>query len=74
MAELRKRYDSLTRREQEVMTFVAGGLANKQIAAEMNIGESTVKPYLGRLMQKRGAESLADLVSVADNVDNFSKA
>jgi FixJ family two-component response regulator len=67
-AELRKRYESLTRREQDVLGFVFRGLANKQIAAEMNISEPTVKLHRGQMMQKMGAESLADLIRMAEKL------
>jgi FixJ family two-component response regulator len=56
------RLTRLTRREQEVMTFVIAGLLNKQIAAELGISEETVKIHRGRMMQKLGVESVADLV------------
>ncbi|HEY6256784.1 MAG TPA: response regulator transcription factor [Xanthobacteraceae bacterium] len=57
---------SLTPREREVMTFVAAGLMNKQIAGEMQLAEITVKLHRGSVMRKMGAKSLADLVRMAD--------
>ena len=68
IAQVRARRESLTDREQEVLRFVVLGLANKQIAAEMNISESTVKLHRGRMMRKMGAESLADLVRMAQKL------
>jgi FixJ family two-component response regulator len=68
MRELQNRYESLTAREQEVMEQVVSGLLNKQIAAELNIAEYTVKIHRGRVMRKMHAESLADLVRMAENL------
>ena len=68
MRKLQSRYESLTAREQEVMQQVVSGLLNKQIAAELNITEYTVKIHRGRVMRKMHAESLADLVRMAENL------
>ena len=57
---------SLTSREREVMTFVAEGLLNKQIAAKLGITEITVKVHRGHMMQKMKARSLIDLLEMAD--------
>ena len=65
MRELRERYESLTPREQQVMQEVVSGLLNKQIAAELNITEFTVKIHRGHAMRKMRAGSLADLVRMA---------
>ena len=67
MHELRRRYESLTAREQEVMQLVISGLLNKQIAAELTITEDTVKFHRGHVMRKMCADSLADLVRMAEN-------
>jgi FixJ family two-component response regulator len=67
-AELRRRYESLTPREREVMARVTAGLANKQIAAELRASEITVKVRRGRVMRKMRAESLADLVKIAERL------
>lgn len=71
--ELRARYESLTPREQQVMRQVVSGLLNKQIAAELNITEYTVKIHRGRVMGKMQADSLADLVRMAENLGIRSK-
>ena len=63
---LRAQSNSLTAREKEVMGFVTAGLLNKQIDAEMDITEVTVKMHRGNIMRKMQARSLADLVRMAD--------
>jgi len=68
MHELRRRYESLTAREQEVMQLVISGLLNKQIAGELTITEDTVKFHRGHVMRKMCADSLADLVRMAENL------
>lgn len=67
--ELRERYDALSKREQQVMSFVCRGLMNKQAAAEIGISEITVKVHRHNVMKKLGAKSLPDLVRMADMLD-----
>lgn len=67
-AELRNRYESLSSREQEVMALVVRGLLNKQIAGELGTVEATVKLHRGRVMQKMQADSLADLIRMAQRL------
>jgi FixJ family two-component response regulator len=65
---LRSLFETLTQREREVLTMVAAGLMNKQIAAEIGVAEITVKVHRGRVMKKMGARSLADLVRMAEAI------
>ncbi|CAB3809147.1 Response regulator protein TmoT [Paraburkholderia ultramafica] len=66
LAALRSVYGSLTSREKEVMAFVVAGLMNKQIAAQMNLSEITVKIHRGQVMKKMEARSVPDLVRKAE--------
>jgi FixJ family two-component response regulator len=65
-AVVRSQFESLTPREQEAMGLVTAGLMNKQVAAEMGVSEITVKVHRGNVMRKMKANSLADLVMIAD--------
>lgn len=65
-SDLRIRYESLTRREQEVMAMATSGLLNKQIAGELELSEVTVKIYRGSAMKKMRAKSFAELVKIAE--------
>jgi FixJ family two-component response regulator len=68
MAELRRRYESLTKREREVMKLVVSGLLNKQIAGELGSSEVTVKMHRGQVMRKMKAQSLVQLVRMAEKI------
>ncbi|TAJ73218.1 MAG: response regulator transcription factor [Phenylobacterium sp.] len=65
-ARLNECYRRLTPREREVMGFVVTGLMNKQVAARMDLSEITVKIHRGNVMRKMEAQSLADLVRMAE--------
>lgn len=68
VSDLRKCYGTLTQREREVMALVASGLRNKQIAAEMNLSEITVKIHRGQAMRKMESSSFADFVLKAKSL------
>src|SRR5260221_850210 len=68
MRTLRDRYASLSGREREVMALVVTGLLNKQVGSDLGISEITVKAHRGRMMQKMKADSLADLVNMANRL------
>jgi len=66
--ELKARFESLTVREREVFDGVVAGKLNKQIAAQLNIAERTVKAHRSQLMEKMQAQSVAELVRQAENL------
>jgi FixJ family two-component response regulator len=66
--DLKERLATLTAREREVMSLVATGLLNKQIAAHLDVSEVTVKVHRSNVMRKMGARSLADLVRMTDRL------
>jgi FixJ family two-component response regulator len=66
VAHLQALYDTLSSREREVLGLVAAGLMNKQVAAELDLAEITVKIYRGHIMKKMQARSLADLIRMTE--------
>lgn len=68
-SELRNRYESLSRREREVMSLAVCGLLNKQIASHLGISEVTTKIHRSRAMRKMQARTFADLVKMAVEID-----
>jgi FixJ family two-component response regulator len=70
---LRDRFDTLTAREREVMALVVTGLLNKQIAGELGTAEKTIKVHRAQVMHKMEADSLAELVRMADRLKAGSR-
>jgi RNA polymerase sigma factor (sigma-70 family) len=73
LTDIRRRFDSLTSREQEVVSMVVSGMLNKQIAAELGTAESTVKVQRSRAMEKMQAESLAHLIKMMQKLQLASE-
>jgi len=66
--ELRRRYESLTPREREVMQLVVRGMLNKQIASELGASEITIKMHRGQVMHKMKAESVVELLHMSEAI------
>jgi len=73
MAILRASYDTLTPRERTIMTMVANGLLNKQIATELGLSDITVKLHRGQAMKKMKSPSIADFVLKAEALGLISR-
>jgi FixJ family two-component response regulator len=69
--EIQGRIESLTPQEHKIFTMVTAGLLNKQIAFEIGISERTVKAHRSKVMQKMQAESLADLIRMAEKAQVY---
>ncbi len=64
----RTRFETLSAREREIMALVTAGLMNKQVAGRLGLSEITVKIHRSNLMKKMAAQSLADLVRMAESL------
>jgi RNA polymerase sigma factor (sigma-70 family) len=73
LAELRQRFETLTPREQEVVSMVVSGRANKEIAGKLGTAESTVKVHRSRAVEKMRARSFADLVRMFEKLKDHSE-
>ena len=73
VADLQERFDSLTPREQEVISLAVSGLLNKQIAGQLGTAENTVKVHRSRAMEKMNAQSFADLVRMIEKLKGSAK-
>ena len=73
VVDLQQRYDSLTSREQQVISMLVSGMLNKQIAGQLGTAESTVKVQRSRAMEKMHADSLVDLVRMIEKIKGPSE-
>jgi FixJ family two-component response regulator len=74
LAELQNRFNSLTVREQEVISMVVVGMLNKQIADQLETAENTIKIHRSRAMKKMHAQSVAELVRMMESVKTLRKS
>jgi FixJ family two-component response regulator len=74
LTELQRRYTLLSPREREVLPYVVAGFANKVTAAELGTSEITIGVHRGQLMRKMGAQSLAELIRMADRLGIAKKS
>lgn len=72
LTELQQRFESLTPREREVISMVALGMLNKQIAGQLGTSENTVKVHRSRAMEKMHAPSVAELVRMLEKLKDSS--
>ena len=70
---LKERFNSLTPREQKVISLVVEGMLNKQIADQLGTAENTVKVHRSRAMEKMRAQSVAELVKMIDKLESSMK-
>lgn len=73
LVSLRKRFEKLTNREREVLQLVTSGLLNKQVAAELDLSEITVKLHRGRAMRKMAARTLAQVVRMMEALERGAR-
>lgn len=70
VSDLKERFNSLTPREQEVISLVVSGKLNKQIADQLGTAENTVKVHRSRVMEKMHAQSVAELVKMIGKLES----
>ena len=74
VSDLKERFNSMTPREQKVISMVVSGMLNKQIADQLGTAENTVKVHRSRAMEKMHAQSVAELVKMIDKLESFTEA
>ena len=73
VTDLKERFNSLTPREQEVISMVVSGMLNKQIADQLGTAENTVKVHRSRAMEKMRAQSVAELVKMIGKLESSAE-